>query len=173
MMPAFAVGVFDRGADGLATLLAASGLGGLVVSVAMSVGARERWLVYVLAVGEGFAAAAMILFTATDIFWIGVPMIALVGALASAAGIASSTLIQLSAEPAFRGRVISVSLALFIGAPALGSLILGTASEWLGPRFAFAVAGTIVVATACLLGPKLVKRRGAIELSAPSPRLGD
>ncbi|MDQ0212506.1 MFS transporter [Arthrobacter bambusae] len=59
-----------------------------------------------------------------------------------------NTSIQLSAEPQFRGRVLALYMAVMQGGTALGAPLMGWIGTEFGPRWAVAVAGTVVLLTA-------------------------
>jgi MFS family permease len=62
-------------------------------------------------------------------------------------GTGTQTLMQSAVEGTMRGRVMSLYGIIFRGAPALGALLLGTLSEFIGLQAALAIgaAATILV----------------------------
>jgi MFS family permease len=62
------------------------------------------------------------------------PVLVLVGFFVAGAGILSQTLINVTADQALRGRVLSLFGMLFRGSPAIGALIMGFFSEYFGLR---------------------------------------
>ena len=163
LMPGFASAVFGRGEQGLAILLAGSGIGALVVSMGLTLFGRERWLVYVFVFGAAGSAAALLLFTLTDLFWLGVAVLPLVGGAATAAGIANATLIQQYVDAGFRGRVVSLNMAFQVGAPAVGSLALGWLAEFVGLQLAVGVSGGIAFFVVAASARKLFRKRATIR----------
>lgn len=65
----------------------------------------------------------------------------------------ANSLLQLSAEPAVRGRVVSIVLAVFIGTTPIGSPAVGWVADSVGPRWALglAAASGFIAALAGLL----------------------
>lgn len=163
LMPGFAVEIFQRGEQGLATLLAASGIGALTFSILLTMYSRERWLAHTFVAGMIGSACMLLIFTTTDHYWFGVACLVLVGGFATTTGIANATLIQQYVEPAYRGRVVSLNMACQVGAPALGALILGWCAEYAGLQIALGT-GAIIVVIATLLGMRglFSRRRGAV-----------
>jgi len=60
--------------------------------------------------------------------------------------VAAQTLIQSATDPGMRGRVMSLFGLVFRGGPALGSLLMGLASERLGLRWPLFLGTWFVVA---------------------------
>jgi MFS family permease len=152
LMPGIAETVFAEGLSALATLLAASGVGAVIVAGAMTFLAGRFDLIRTLIVCAFAAAAAAFLFANTTDLWIGAVLVAALGGLLTAIGIASSTLIQKSVDDAYRGRVVAILLALYIGAPALGTLGIGWLSEIVGfqPALAWAAVLSAVITFALM-----------------------
>lgn len=165
LMPGIAKTVFAEGLSALATLLAASGVGAVIVAGLMTFLAGRFHLIRTL-VYCAFAAVAMVLlFATTKNLWIGAVLVAALGGLLTAIGIASSTLIQATVDDDYRGRVISILLALLIGATSLGTLGVGWLSEFIGFQPALAAAAVLsAVVTLALMRPIL--NRGA-EITQP------
>ena len=61
---------------------------------------------------------------------------------------AANATIQLSTEPAMRGRVMALYLAVFMGATPVGSPIIGWVGETFGPRYTILLGGTMSIITA-------------------------
>jgi MFS family permease len=99
--------------------------------------------------------------------WIAIPAIAAFGFCVSSAGISIQSIIQLSTDRNMRGRVMGLYGVIFRGAPALGALIAGSASTYLGLRWPIVAGATIVIA-ACLWA---YGRRAAIGNGLSPPRL--
>ena len=88
-------------------------------------------------------AVAVSIFTASDNLWIAVPALVGVGFCMSATGIGVQTLIHMNAADAVRARVLSIHGLIFRGAPALGALAMGIASEVVGLRWPVFVGALI------------------------------
>ncbi len=155
LMPGFAGTVFNRTESGLATLLAGSGIGALMVAVAMTLYGKEQWLTKILVGGVLISSIALFAFAMTPHFWLAVAILLVVGGATTAAGIANATLIQHEVDPAFRGRVVSLNMAFQLGTPALGSLTLGWIAEFVGLPHAVAGAAVVVLIAVLIFGRKL------------------
>jgi MFS family permease len=78
-----------------------------------------------------FAAALVVIGFASQTFMIG----------------ANST-VQIASDPALRGRVMAIYLAIALGSTPLGAPIVGWVADAFGPRWALAVAAAAGIAAA-------------------------
>ncbi|NQV55845.1 MAG: MFS transporter [Rhodospirillales bacterium] len=157
LMPGIAVKVFAADAQGLASLLAASGIGALAVSVAMILAAREQWLVRFLVWGQVASGFGLLTFIASDNFILGLVSLFFLGGFTCAAGIAAATLIQQNIDGAYRGRVVSISLAINLGTPAIGALGLGWLAEVIGFRPSLAIGAVLALMVMALGSKRLIR----------------
>jgi MFS family permease len=163
LLPGFADEVFGRGAEGLATLNAAAGLGALVCALVLVVRARTRGLVGIMAAGAICSPLAFILFTATAEFTLALPVLAVGAMTLLAAHIGAYSLVQNLVDPAMRGRVISINAAVSVGGPALGALLAGWLADLVGLRPALAITSAAALVVVLALLPVLRRRRGEME----------
>ncbi len=167
LLPGFAAEVFGRGAEGLAALNAAAGLGALVCAVFLIVRGRARGLVGIMATGMLCASLGFALFTTTTNFSLALPILA-VAAMALLAGhVGAYSLVQNMVAPAMRARVISIGTAISVGGPALGALLLGWLAELIGLRAALATTSALAFVVVLTVLPAL--RRRACEMEADPP----
>jgi MFS family permease len=160
-----AVKVFHAGAGqyGLLTSMMAAGS----VTGALGVATRRKTSISTLLVGAaifglGCALAAMM------------PSYALFGAMLFVVGIAAQTvttstnsLVQTSTEPAMRGRVIAILLAIALGGTPIGAPIVGWVADSFGPRWALGVAAAAGILAATVALVYLARRRRADADAAP------
>ena len=73
------------------------------------------------------------------------------------------SLIQNATDQAMRGRVISCSVPITIGGPALGALLIGWLAEWVWLQWALAISaiGALVIVLALL--PAIRRTRAEME----------
>jgi MFS family permease len=152
-----AVSVFHAGAGqyGLLTsIMAAGSVTGALMTAARAKQGIPVLLAAAATFGVGCAAAAM------------APSYALFGAVLFVIGIAAQTLttstnslVQTSTEPAMRGRVIAILLAIALGGTPIGAPIVGWVADTFGPRWALGVgaAAGLLAATVALI--YLARRR--------------
>jgi MFS family permease len=69
-------------------------------------------------------------------FWVLAAALAIVGAAGVSFTTSTSSFMQLATDPAVRGRVMSIRLALGLGTTSLGAPIVGWVADFLGPRWA-------------------------------------
>lgn len=162
LLPGYAGQVFSRGADGLAILLAAHGIGATcagvwIASRAAGIGGMSRLSVNSVL----FTAAMLMAFAATDIFWLGVVASALLGFGMLVLTVTSQTLIQSAVDSDFRGRVLSLHGLVMLGVPALGAMGLGILADYFGLRLPALVGGAVFA----LVWAVAWTRRGALAAS--------
>lgn len=143
LLPGFADAVFQRGPQALAWLTAATGLGAMAGGFWMAQRSSLEGLTSLLIGNVLVMSAALLGFTATDIFWVALPCLFLAGISLVINGIAAQTLIQNATASAMRGRVMGLHGMIFRGGPALGALIMGAASSYVGLRLPVAVGAVI------------------------------
>jgi MFS family permease len=129
ILPPFVDRAFGRGAESLAVLTAAFGVGALVSGLAVAARGRIEGTTRLAILGVLALALATAGFAATGVFAFGVLCAALMGAAGSVHGISVQTLAQNASDPAMRGRVLSLWGLITRAFPALGALILGAAGE--------------------------------------------
>lgn len=76
---------------------------------------------------------------------------------------AANTTVQMSTEPAMRGRVMSIYMMVFLGTTPIGSPIVGWISEAFGPRWSVGV-GAIASIVVAVVAALWVKRSWHIEV---------
>lgn len=132
LLPAFADRVFDRGADGLAMLVASVGVGALVSSVWLAGRGHTAGLTRI---GVNFllvVAAAEAVFASTDRLPLAMVCMTVVGFATVATSITCQTLLQNTVDGHVRGRVMGLYGMAMRAGPAIGALALGALSERFG-----------------------------------------
>jgi predicted MFS family arabinose efflux permease len=158
LLPGFASDVFGRGASGLAMLGSAVGIGAVAGGLWLVQRHQEARLTKV-ALGSSFLVTLSVLsFSLTTWFAVALVCMVLAGFGMVVAGVGTQTLIQTSVDEAMRGRVLSLFGLIFRGGPAIGALVMGAASEFVGLQVPVA-AGTIIGLIAAIL---IWRHRGAI-----------
>jgi len=100
-------------------------------------------------------------------YWMFGAALVLTGAASMTVTNVSSSLMQLSTEPAMRGRVMALRLAVIAGGTPLGAPIVGWVADSLGPRWALGVGAASGLLTAAIGWAYLRRmRRAAPESSA-------
>lgn len=168
LFPGFADVVFARGATGLAWLTSAVGLGAIAGGVWLAKRGRAGGLLIIALVGAAGCAVSLLLFTATDIFWVAVAASAVFGGAMVSSAIATQTLILGAVDDEVRGRVLSLYGVIFRGGPAVGSLLMGALSGPFGLRWPLAVGGLFCLLAAAMVWPR--RKRMIVLLERVGPR---
>ena len=87
---------------------------------------------------------------------------------------AANSSVQLATEPAMRGRVMALYMAVFMGGTPLGSPIIGWVGEHVGARWTIVLGGIVALATAAAVlvwlavhdGVRIRYRQGRVESGA-------
>jgi MFS family permease len=146
LLPGFAVDVFHAGAGGLSIMASSIAGGAILGGLWLGNYVKPTELMRtVLCCSLGGALAAIAVAASGDL-WIATPTLVVLGFCTSATGIAIQTLIQLSTERRMRGRVMGLYGVIFRGAPAIGALGAGIASDHFGLRWAVFFGALVVIA---------------------------
>ena len=165
LLPIYAREILHVGEAGYGGLLSAFGLGSLLSALLMTRPHEPHELRRNLRIGLvvsglallGFAGSRIYALTAAFGFVAGFGLILFVASL--------NTLVQLTTEDRFRGRVMSLYTFLFIGTAPFGSFALGALAERFGAPLATCISGAV------LLGGfvALVKEPEISSRTRPSP----
>ncbi|MSQ27771.1 MAG: MFS transporter [Dehalococcoidia bacterium] len=153
LLPVFAGEVLDVGATGLGLMLAAPGLGTVIGAVVLGyLGDVERkGLVQV--VGMVLFSGLLLLFTLSSNFPVSLGLLTLMGACFLVLTSMNTTMLQLSAPPAMRGRIMSYLTVIMQGFAPLGAVLAGGAGVVIGTPTAVAISALVVAAAALLSVP--------------------
>jgi len=145
MLPGFADGVFHRGPQGLAWLVATAGLGAMAGGAWMAMRRGIEGLTRLVVAHTLLISAALLAFTASDEFWLAIPCLFVAGFGLVVTGVAAQTLVQSAVAPAMRGRIMGLYGMVFRGGPALNALIIGLFSAHFGLRLPLAAGAAMSV----------------------------
>jgi MFS family permease len=151
------VSVFHVGAGqfGLLTSMMAAGS----VTGALLAAARTRPGIPLLAIAAAmFGASCAVAAFAPFYLAFGLILFA-VGVSAQTFTTSTNSLTQLSTEPAMRGRVIAILMALALGGTPIGAPIVGWVADQFGPRWALGVGAASGILAAVIAGVYLAERR--------------
>lgn len=142
---------FDRGAGEyglLSSILAVGSLTGALLSARRP---RARMRVIIIA-AAAFGAAAM-LSAAMPTFWTFAASTILLGFTTVTLMTTANGYVQTNINPALRGRVMALYMAITMGGTAIGAPMIGAISNAFGPRMALVAAGiACIIAAAIGLG---------------------
>jgi MFS family permease len=154
LLPGYVDSVFSRGAYGLVFLTSGLALGAIIGSVAMTGFYQVAKLPSaVIANSIGVALATVTFILSPDFLW-SVPVYVAVGFFMARVGIAGQIYVQLAAPDHMRGRVLSLHGMIQRGGPALGSIMIGAASDLVGFRWPLALGCLLLLAATYLVAAK-------------------
>ena len=170
LLPVYARDVLHAGARTYGWLFSAFGAGSLVAALRMAV-ARERWtLRRNLLIGLALGAVGLTGFAWSRWF----PAMAVFAALAGFGLIlyvsSTNTLIQLTVEDRFRGRVMSLYTLFFVGTSPFGALFAGAMAQRFGAPVATSACALVLFGGAVWVSGRLreIAAREAAEREAAS-----
>ena len=163
MMPGFAGGVFNSGAQGLAWLTSALGLGAMSGAVYIASRGALSGLTKVSMLGYLGTALAVLGFVASENLWVGVVFGVMVGFGINVMSTSIQALMQFAVEDRMRGRVMALYLLIFRGTPAIGALAIGLMADHYGLQISFALAAALCLAVLVFVAPGRAKMAQALE----------
>jgi MFS family permease len=151
LMPVIAKDVFGAGPAGLGILMAASGVGALIGSLAIAslTGVVRRGFLQ-MALGMTFGGALAV-FAFSPSYEIGLLAMLVVGATSASYQSLNNTMAMQTADPAYRGRVMSL-FHLTNGAAPLAILPVGYLTDAFGAPIVIGLGGLILLALVFAVG---------------------
>jgi len=104
--------------------------------------------------GIGFSLAAIV-----PTYWLFGVTLALIGIASQTFTTTSASIVQISTEPAMRGRVMAILFGIALGGTPIGAPIVGWVADRFGPRWALGVGAAAGFAAALVGVRYLVKHR--------------
>src|SRR2546421_13078517 len=115
---------------------------------------------------------AILAFTLTDQFYLALPCVFVAGAAMTITGVGAQTLIQAAVDIRMRGRIMALYGMIFRAGPAVGAVLMGLASEYLGLRLSLAIGASISCGFWLLTRLRHKRIAAALEdAPAPAPEL--
>ena len=168
LLAGFAGDVFGMPDVGLAPLTAAAGVGALLGAALMMMRSRNEGMTVVM-LGGGFLAAAFVLFFASvETFDLALGLLAVGTFGIVLANVGWNSLVQHISDPRMRGRAISILVSLSVGAPALGSLAIGSLAEVIGLQRALGLSCIAAIVVLAALAVPLLRGRAGMEADRES-----
>jgi predicted MFS family arabinose efflux permease len=171
LFPGFADRVFERGPEGLAMLTSTVGFGAIFGGAWMLTRHAIAGLTSFVLAATLLMSLAVLAFTATDQFYVALPCVFAAGAAMTITGTGAQTLIQAAVDSRMRGRVMALYGMIFRSGPAIGAVLMGTASEHIGLRLSLAIGAT--TSCLCWVLARLRQSRIAAALEAPTAAPAD
>ena len=143
-----AVRVFHTDAGGYGLLSSIMAVG--TMSGALLGAGREKPRFKYLLVGAAFFGIGCSLAAIAPFYWLFAASLIVIGVAALTFMNTSNSLMQLSTEPAMRGRVMAIRLAIALGGTPIGAPIVGWVADHYGPRWSLALAAAAGFAAALI-----------------------
>ena len=159
-----AVGPFQAGAShygGLTSAMAVGSVAGALFTASRAKPHIARLINASLIFGVGCALAAVM--PSYGLFGF---VLVFIGISAQTFTTSINTVVQLSTEPAMRGRVMAILLAILMGATPLGAPLVGWVADTFGPRWALGVGAASGIASA-IVGLLYRRRARAARVAQP------
>jgi MFS family permease len=153
-----AVTVFHADAGGYGLLASMMAVG--TVTGALLAAGRERPRIELLLSGAAVFAVGCALAAVMPNYWLFGAVLVAIGVSALTITNSTNSLMQLSTEPAMRGRVMAIRLAVAMGGTPIGAPVVGWVADRFGPRWALGVAAAAGVCAAIVMIHYLAKYRG-------------
>ena len=154
---AMAVNVFHTDARGFGLLSSIMAIG--TMSAALLAAGRDKPDFGTLLWGTGAFGIACTLAAFSPGYWWFAAALAVIGVSALTFTIATNSMMQLSTEPAMRGRVMATRVGVGLGGAAIGAPIVGWIATHVGPRWSLgtaAVSGVLAALVAARMMAKTV-----------------
>lgn len=144
ILPAATEMLFQGGVEALAWLNSAAGIGAIFAGLVLSrLSSKQLLLALKLAIiTSGFL---ILCFYSASNLTLGLLLIACLSFCATVCGVTTQSLIQTSVASKFRGRVMSLWGAINLGGGALGGLLFGFNTEFIGYGLTFMLIGSICI----------------------------
>jgi len=155
---AMAAKVFHTDAHGygvLSSLMAVGTIGGALLAAG-----RERPLFAHLTIGSAVFAIGCVAAALSPGYWLFGGSLVLIGVSMLTFLNTSNALMQLTTEPALRGRVMAIRLGIALGGTPIGAPIVGWVADQCGPRWSLAI-GAVAGVSSALVGALYLARSGS------------
>ena len=152
-----AVSVFHAGASRYGLLMSIMAIGTITGSLLAA--RRQQPRIEILLTSATVFGVGCTLAALMPTYWLFGAALMLIGVSALTFANSTNSLLQLGTEPAMRGRVMAMRLAIALGGTPIGAPIVGWVADTLGPRWALGVGAASGFVAAAVLVHYLVRHR--------------
>jgi len=163
-----AVGVFHTDARGFGLLSSMMAVG--TMSGALLAASRERPRFNALVLGAAIFGLGCTLAALAPGYWLFAAALVVIGVAALTVMNTSNALMQLSTEPAMRGRVMALRLGVALGGTPIGAPIVGWVADHFGPRWALGIGAAAGFAAAIIAVGALSRHAQENQFDLPQQR---
>ena len=146
ILPLFSEFTFKGGPGAYAAMTAAMGLGAVVGG--LYVAGRTRTSPWSMVIAAALFGASVLLTAVAPSLNVAIATLLLVGFFSISFTTMGNSTLQLSSDPAMRGRVMALWTVSFLGTTPIGGPIIGVIGEHAGARWGLMVGGLAAIAAA-------------------------
>jgi MFS family permease len=162
-----AVKVFHSDAKGFGLLSSIMAVG--TISGALLAAGREKLRFGSLLIGSAVFGLGCTLAAVSPGYWWFAGSLVVIGVAALTVTNTTNSMMQLSVEPAMRGRIMALRLAVALGGTPIGAPIVGWVANRFGPRWALGVGAASGFAAAIVAVRVMIERRKPVEINESRP----
>ncbi|SBS25547.1 Enterobactin exporter EntS [Marinomonas spartinae] len=133
------VHVFKGHSDQYGFLISTMAIGSMTGAV-ITARRIQPTMLFITIAASGVAISSIVAAYCTSFYGFCVALVFL-GLSLQAFNTSSNTMMQLSTERHYRGRVMAIVIATALGSTALGGPVVGAVADWLGPRWGVGIGG--------------------------------
>jgi MFS family permease len=160
LLPGFSENVFGHDPkEGVAILVSAAGLGAIFASLLIGNLTKMTTLLRAYFIAFGGSLVFLTLFVSTSNFWFAVGCAVFLSTSHVGVNVAGQVIVQTTVRGELRGRVMSLWSLLNRSGPALGALVIGGVSGYVGFQWPILIA----VAVSAVVAVFVLSRRDAIR----------
>ena len=165
-----AVSVFHEGASRYGLLMSIMAIG--TISGSLLAARRQHPRIEILLTSATVFGVGCALAAVMPSYWLFGAALMVIGVSALTFANSTNSLLQLGTEPAMRGRVMAMRLAIALGGTPIGAPIVGWVADTAGPRWALGVGAASGFAAAAVLVHYLARHRHLrVQLAAGRLRI--
>ncbi len=159
MLPIISEQVFHSDAAGLGILYSVAGAGAIVSTLIIAGFYKKIQVENLILAGSAIFSIAIIIFSFTNTFSLALPALFFCGMGIALQNALVNSAIQHKTDHHLRGRVMSIFTLCLLGMQPIGSFQIGLVTEYLGPQFAVALGGIVMIFNLIYLYHSLSKQQ--------------
>jgi MFS family permease len=163
LLPIFAKDILHGDSRTLGFLMGATGVGALTGAVYLASRRNVIGLGRVLSLASSLLGAGLILFSLSNVVWISLGMMYLIGLGMMTQVASSNTLLQTIVDDDKRGRVVSLFIVAFMGMVPLGTLIAGSVASAIGAPLTLRINGAVCIIASLIFMIQLPRWRKQVR----------